>query len=139
MSPRADKMRSATLLILAPIVALVLYKLLTSIITKYKHAVLANRLGCKPLPVLPSLDPLGINNVIRMIKCNNVGRLPHHLMERNEISSKQEGRTVFTFQTHIVRNWLMFTCDPKNIQAILATQFKDFQLGPIRFGTFSPL
>jgi hypothetical protein len=137
--PLGYKMRSVTRLILSPLVALVLYKFLTLIITKYKHAGLANRLGCKPAPELPSRDPLGINNVIRMKKCNNAGRLLHHIMERNEISSKQEGRTVFTFRTHIFRNWLIFTCDPKNIQALLATQFDDFHLGSIRFGTFSPL
>lgn len=133
------KMRSVSLFILSPLVGLTLYWLLTSIITKFKHARLANRLGCKPPPTLPSRDPLGINNVVRMIKSNNVGRLPHYILERNEIVSKQEDRAVFTFQMHIARNWLISTCDPKNIQAILATQFKDFQLGPVRFGTLSPL
>jgi hypothetical protein len=132
-------MRSITPLILSPLVALVLYKLLKFIITKYQQASVAKRLGCKPPPELPSRDPLGINNMVRMIKSNNAGRLPHHFMERNEAVSKQEGRTVFTYQAHLARNWLIFTVDPKNIQAILATQFKDFELGPVRFGTFSPL
>jgi hypothetical protein len=31
------------------------------------------------------------------------------------------------------------TVDPKNIQAILATQFNDFSLGPSRRGSFWPL
>ena len=32
-----------------------------------------------------------------------------------------------------------FTIDPKNIQAVLATQFKDFGLGDMRNGNFNPL
>ena len=132
-------MCSTTLLILCPLTALILYKLFTFIIAKYRYARIAKILGCKPAPVLPTGDPLGIRNIIRLVKSNNAGKLLQYLMERTEIVSKQEGRPVFTYETHIVRNWLIATCDPKNIQAVLATQFKDFELGPIRFGTFSPL
>ena len=132
-------MTSITYLILCPFLALVLYKVFTAIITRHKHAELAKNLGCKPVPVYPDKDPLGIYNIIQIIKSNNAGRLPHYVVERIETTSKQEGREVLTFKTHIFRNWLHFTSDPKNIQALLATQFKDFCLGPIRFGTFSPL
>jgi hypothetical protein len=137
--PHLRKMHSAIRLILLPLVAFVLYKAVSSIIATYQHATAAKRNGCKPAPTLPSPDPLGIVNVVRLIQSNNRGKLLDLIKGRWEIVSKQEGRPVFTFQTHIVRNWLFATCDPKNIQAILATQFKDFELGPIRFGTFSPL
>jgi hypothetical protein len=33
----------------------------------------------------------------------------------------------------------LLTMDPKNIQTILATQFKDFGLGDTRIGNFNPL
>ncbi|KAG0649099.1 Cytochrome P450 [Hyphodiscus hymeniophilus] len=122
-----------------PIVAFVLYKIVTIVSTKYNQDKLAKSLGCKPAPVYPDVDPLGIYNLVKIIKRNNIGKLPHHVMERLETVSKQEGFRATTFQTHIARNWLFFTCDPKNIQALLATQFKDFELGPVRFGTFSPL
>jgi hypothetical protein len=126
-------------LLLWPLVAFVLYKTVSSIITKYQHATAARKYDCKPAPTLPSPDPLGIINIVRLIQSNNAGKLPDFVKNRTDIVSRHEGRPVFTFQTHIVRNWLFFTCDPKNIQALLATQFKDFELGPIRFGTFSPL
>ncbi|KAG9731232.1 cytochrome P450, partial [Aureobasidium melanogenum] len=39
----------------------------------------------------------------------------------------------------ILGNEAHFTSDPKNIQALLATQFKDFGLGSARIGNFGPL
>jgi len=132
-------MHSVIRLILWPLVAFVLYKVISSINTTIRLARAAKSKGCKPAPTFPSPDPLGIINVVRLIQSNNAGKLCDFVTDRVETVSRQEGRSVFTFQTHIVRNWLFFTCDPKNIQALLATQFKDFELGPIRFGTFSPL
>jgi hypothetical protein len=49
------------------------------------------------------------------------------------------GRPVHTMEAQFLRVPLLNTKDPKIVQAILATQFKEFELGPIRFGTFSPL
>jgi hypothetical protein len=34
---------------------------------------------------------------------------------------------------------MIFTVDPKNVQTILATQFKDFGLGDARNNNFKPL
>jgi hypothetical protein len=132
-------MQSVIQLLLWPLAAFVLYITASSVVTKYRHATAAKKYGCKPAPTLPSPDPLGIINIVRLIQSNNAGKLPEFIRNRPEIISKREGRPVFTFETHIMRNWLFFTCDPKNIQALLATQFKDFELGPIRFGTFAPL
>lgn len=119
--------------------AFLLYKLAATLLTHRRNASRAQQLGCKPLPSLPSPDPLGITNIVRLIQANNAGRFPDHINERVLALSRAEGRPVFTYQLHLMRNWLLFTCDPKNIQAVLATQFKDFELGPVRFGTFSPL
>jgi hypothetical protein len=132
-------MHSALRLLLLPVLAFAAYKVLSAILTSFRHAAAARKKGCKAAPTLASPDPLGIMNIVKLIKSNNAGQLPEFIRERIDSVSRQEGRSVFTFQTHIVRNWLFFTCDPKNIQAILATQFQDFELGPIRFGTFSPL
>lgn len=126
-------------LLLWPLIAFVIYKIVLAIATAYRHAQAANKQGCKPPPTFPTQDPLGMIDVVRLIKSNNAGRLPEYLTGRLDTVSRQEGRPVLTFQTHVVRNWFLWTIDPKNIQALLATQFKDFELGPIRFGTFSPL
>ncbi|KAJ9635627.1 hypothetical protein H2204_005801 [Knufia peltigerae] len=43
-----------------------------------------------------------------------------------------------TWYQNILGNWHHVTVDPKNVQAILATQFNNFELGPLRSGVFSP-
>ncbi|KAL1599827.1 hypothetical protein SLS60_007632 [Paraconiothyrium brasiliense] len=48
-------------------------------------------------------------------------------------------RKVYTYETKILGDKVLFTCDPRNIQAILATKFKDFELGQVRTGSFAPL
>lgn len=135
-----NTMHQAALLLFWPFAALVLYWVVSYITTSHRRAAMAKKLGCEPLPVYTwHKDPLGLGNVMEIIKENDLGRLPHHVVERFARISRQENRNVMTFTGHIFRNWLIATCDPKNIQAILATQFKEFELGPIRFGTFSPL
>lgn len=132
-------MRSSLLLLVWPVVAFSLYLVASYVTRRHKQSAEARRLGCKTAPTYPSVDPLGINNVVKLIKSNNAGQLPEHIKSRFDDVSKIAGQPLFTFQGHVFRNWLYATCDPKNIQAILATQFKEFELGPIRFGTFSPL
>lgn len=136
---RHSTMLSVLRSLLGLFLAFVLYKAVSAIVTTYRHAKAAKNNGCEPAPIEPSPDPLGLTNIMRLIQADKDGKLPDFMANRIEVLSRQEGRSVFTFQTHIARNWLFFTCDPKNIQALLATQFKDFELGPIRFGTFSPL
>jgi hypothetical protein len=65
--------------------------------------------------------------------------LPALAEQRVQTISDIENRNVTTF---IIRNLgrdLYFTVDPKNIQAVLATQFKDFELGEIRRRSVHPL
>ena len=99
----------------------------------------ARQWGCKPAPQFPSPDPLGIMPIKDIIKANEKGKLCEHLVERFDKVSKKEGRSVHTMHTQFLRVPAYQTRDPKIIQAILATQFKDFQFGVIRLGTFGPL
>ncbi len=48
--------------------------------------------------------------------------------------SKLHGRECATFKQHMLGQEVYFTSDPKNIQALLATKFDDFGLGPARRG-----
>jgi hypothetical protein len=132
-------MRPLFSLVAGSLAAYVVYRLVAVALSKYKRAATLQARGCREAPVFPSPDPLGITNVFRLIWANDAGRFLDYINERLAIVSKQEARPVLTFQTHIMRDWLYFTCDPKNVQALLATQFKDFELGPVRFGTFNAL
>jgi hypothetical protein len=119
--------------------AFLLYKTVTRIIANHRLSMKAKKLGCQPPPTFTSPDPLGLINVAKLYMANEQGRLPEYAVHRMDLTSKREGRSVFTIQLHIARNWLYFTHDPKNIQAMLAVNFASYELGPIRFGTFSPL
>ncbi|KIW01583.1 uncharacterized protein PV09_07056 [Verruconis gallopava] len=147
-NPFAMALRSAPLArlvmnpLLLPFLAIpsyLCYKLLFFVLRNARNARKARQLGCKPAPTFPSPDPLGIIPVANLFKANSTGYLPQHVLERFDTVSRQEGRPVHTFVAQLLRLPLYVTRDPKNIQAILATQFKDFELGPIRHGTFSPL
>lgn len=132
-------MNRFVLLLFGPLTAFALYLLVSKITKSHRQAATAKKLGCKPPPVYTTRDPIGLENILELTRENDAGHLPQHIAERFDRLSKREGYEVLTSTTHIFRNWLMATRDPKNVQAILATQFKEFSLGPIRFGTFSPL
>lgn len=53
--------------------------------------------------------------------------------------STREKRMVTTFRIRQMGSEIVFTCDPQNVQAMLATKFKDFELGPGRRHTLLPL
>lgn len=118
--------------------ALLFFKITTVLINRQRRAVKARELGCKPAPVYPS-DILGISGVRELLHHAKLMRIPTHVSERRDLMGKQEGRDVNTWTFTILGSWGHFTCDPKNIQAILATQFKDFGLGDVRIGNFHPL
>lgn len=52
--------------------------------------------------------------------------------ERQEMMSKKLGRVCSTFTFNMLGQTIFFTSDPENIKALLATQFGDFELGPLR-------
>lgn len=63
---------------------------------------------------------------------------PELLIKRERDMSELHGREVSTFKNYIMFQDVYFTSDPKNIQAMLATQFNDFCLGDARIGNMSP-
>jgi hypothetical protein len=128
-----------SVLFLSLVSSYLLYRIARFVLAYLSNARKAKNLGCLPAPEFPSPDPLGIVPVMNIIKANDAGKLPEHIIERFEKSSKKEGRPVHTMHTQFLRLGLFNTKDPKIVQAILATQFKDFELGPIRLGTFGPL
>jgi hypothetical protein len=122
-------------------VSYVLYKIISSIIISRRHAAAARQLGC--LPAHPKkqspLDPLGVQNIAEILVADKQARLPQYLKERVDEASDREGRVISTFHQNMMGAESFFTVEPKNIQALLATQFKDFGLGERRNGNFFPL
>ena len=54
------------------------------------------------------------------------------MVRRERVMSELHGREVATFKSYIAFQDVWFTSDPRNIQAMLAKQFDDYELGPSR-------
>ncbi|KAG9192422.1 unspecific monooxygenase [Alternaria panax] len=122
-------------------VSFVLYRIISSIIISRRHAAAARQLGCQPAyPRKQSpLDPLGIQNTARILAAKNEARLPQYMKEMVDDASATAGRAVTTLHQNMLGVESFFTVEPRNVQAILATQFKEFGLGERRNGNFFPL
>ncbi|KAJ5502300.1 Cytochrome P450 E-class CYP52 [Penicillium fimorum] len=105
----------------------------------WQHSRNAKRLGCGSLPMYPGKDPFGIDNLRQSLLADKAKLIPELAEKRFKVIGDQEKRIV---TTHCFRNLgrtHISTVDPKNVQAILATQFKDFDLGPVRQISMHPL
>jgi len=105
----------------------------------WQHSRKAKSLGCGNLPLFPCKDPLGIDNLKQTLAADKEKLLPQLSERRVQIISDQENRYVTSFILRNLGRNHIFTIDPKNIQAVLATQFKDFELGQARHASMHPL
>jgi hypothetical protein len=86
-------------------------------------------LGCKPVPVWRVWDLFGIIMPVMMTKAMNGNRLSEEIHNIVKEVREREGGQCTTFQVYYPPGVLhFFTFDPRNLQAVLATQFKDFQI-----------
>ncbi|KAF2738015.1 cytochrome P450 52A12 [Polyplosphaeria fusca] len=132
-------MHSSILLGLWALCAGILYKVITTVASERRHRKKERQLGCKRPVELKSWDGFGIEIVRNILKADKECRLPQHLKERTDAAIAAAGRPVTTFSQNLLGNTEIFTIDPKNVQAVLATQFKDFGLGHVRNNNFYPL
>jgi cytochrome P450 len=115
------------------LVSFVLGRIILKYVEGRRRASTANRLGCKPPPVLRHRLPLGIDLIQRALKSDRGQYFPvDQIRKFEEIGAE-------TYQYTTLGQNIISTRDPKNIQALLATQFDDFGLGPFRRGNFMPL
>ena len=126
-------MQAYYLVALWAVVAWFIFRRIESWITSRRHAREAERLGCKPPPSKRNRLPLGIDFVREALQSDRDKVFPDFM----HTVYKRMGST--TFQHHIMGGTGFSTNDPKNIQALLATQFKDFGLGSRRQGMLAPL
>ncbi|PIG86239.1 hypothetical protein AARAC_004696 [Aspergillus arachidicola] len=98
------------------------------------HRLRARRLGCKPAFVRPSRLPLGIDNLARSFIATR-----NQVLQNDDVAVYEELGRRPTWVQNVLGSWYHTTTDPENVKAILATQFKDFELGPLRFNLMEPL
>jgi hypothetical protein len=115
------------------LLAFILVKVVSNFYSSRYHARRAKELGCQPAFQRPYHLPFGVDMWHRLLKADKVNMLPNELDDiANEL-----GRG--TWEQYFLGTPNYVTTDPKNIQAILATQFNDFEIGPVRRGNFFPM
>jgi cytochrome P450 len=115
------------------ILCFVIYHSLARVL-EYRHNLArARELACEDPIRQKNRLPLGIEWIWRSLKADK-----QHSVLNLTIQRFQDLGTM-TFRASVLGTATIFTADEKNIQAILATQFKDFDIGPVRRANFSPL
>lgn len=108
------------------------------LLTTWHHARNADKNGCGAIPTYPS-DYFGIKNLRQAIDADKEKLLPRMWERRMREMQDIHGRYVTTFRINFLFSQSIFTVEPRNIQAMLATQFKDFELGYRRREVLHPL
>lgn len=104
----------------------ILHRILDTLVRKYQWRRKAKQLGCQPVPVEPTRWPLGIDMVLKLLEADREQRTPDFVFNRYKAMRR------YTWRIRILGTENFTTADPKNIQAILATQFGDFIMGEAR-------
>ena len=111
------------------------YYVISSILASRYHARRAAELGCKPAFQRPYRWPLGIDLAKGVMDADKQDIVPTFFQELYENECQKSA----TWEQNFLGTPNFATVDPKNIQAMLATQFNDFCLGHTRKNNFAPL
>lgn len=116
------------------LVALVLsLTLLRSVSNNIRHARNARQLRTRDPPLRVNRLPLGFDFLRRLLRATAEGRIAEEMVS----VYKETGAK--TLKLHVLGRTQFYTMEPKNIQAMLATQFSDFSLGKSREISLRPM
>jgi hypothetical protein len=105
-----------------------------SLFIRLRYIQKAKQLGCLPPVTRPYHWPWGLDTLYSLSQADKAQRVPEWLLESFDLVGRKT-----TWQQNDLGKTNIYTCDPKNIQAILATRFQDFELGETRRQSFFPL
>jgi hypothetical protein len=127
------------LLLILPLAVAVIFTI-HLVITHVRQAAEAKSLGCQPAPLFRAWDIFGAQNFKIEMNGMKTNRLSYAFLDRKKEMSAKIGRDCKTFRIKYPpgETWF-YTFDPKNLQAVLATQFQDFQQPAARVGAFQAL
>ena len=96
--------------------------------------------GCSPAPLFRPWDLLGIANFRIELNGMKINALSQAFIDRKREMSLKLGRDCKTFRIYYPpgETWY-YTFEPRNLQAVLATQFGDFQQPQFRVAAFERL
>jgi len=118
------------LLLAGSAAALLLIRYLVRVFNEYQQS---RSWNCLPPISYSNRLPLSYDLVQRLDKADKKGIVP------SEFEKVVEEAGATTFHTFVLGTRSVFTIDPKNVQAVLATQFNDFELGATRRNNFFPV
>ncbi|KAI6245539.1 Cytochrome P450 [Erysiphe necator] len=114
-------------------VAYLVYVVVTKYFRSRRIARLARELGCEKPRMMKNKFPLGIDLALRAIYADKHQIYPVDSVKR---LYEMDGPT---YEMNLLGMSIISTSDEENIKAMLAVQFKDFDLGDCRRGSFWPL
>ncbi|CRG86753.1 hypothetical protein PISL3812_03764 [Talaromyces islandicus] len=120
------------LAVIAGLIALY-FVVLRPVYDYFRHAANARRLHCETPHTKTNSLPLGIDHIRRMNAADKRDMIPDEVLT----IYKEEG--VSSFQHWLGGRRQLFTAEPRNVQAILATQFNDFEIPENRQLNFLPM
>ncbi|KAK7545388.1 cytochrome P450 71A23 [Phyllosticta citricarpa] len=111
----------------AVLLALLVVNLVDRVVRRLRIARKAKARGCLPVPVEPTKWPLGIDMVLAGLRADREQRTPDFIVARFNAMGPR-----YTWRLRILGTENFITAEPKNVQAVLATQFGDFIMGAAR-------
>lgn len=136
---KLEKLFMRTWFVPALVALAVAGRLLLFVYSTWRHARKARSLGCEEAAFYTSHDAFGISTLFETLGAAKDKLLPPLAEKCIAFLSRQYDRYVSTFRLRQAGRENLFTADPKNIQAMLATQFNDFCLGDMRRNVAEPV
>ncbi|KIX00684.1 uncharacterized protein Z518_09749 [Rhinocladiella mackenziei CBS 650.93] len=126
-------MNQSLIAVLGLLALSIVYFFVVCFLSNRYHARKARELGCQPPNQRPHRLPFGIDLTWQMIQADRDQVVPDMFLDVYREVRKP------TWIQNLLGTMTFTTCDPKNIQALLATQFHDFEIGELRRGNFFPM
>ncbi|KAK4693022.1 hypothetical protein P7C71_g4292, partial [Lecanoromycetidae sp. Uapishka_2] len=117
------------------VLAVIILRLVYSVIQYRHHQAKALRRGCGSLPALPRKDPLGFVRIFKLLKAKR----EQNFLPFVAALFDSAGHDVYTVSDRLMGRNIIWTRDPENMRAILTSQVKDFDIGVARVGSLGPL
>ncbi|KAI3394540.1 hypothetical protein diail_2589 [Diaporthe ilicicola] len=103
-----------------------IYLLNTLVVIPIQYARKSHALGCGSVPLEPTRWPLGLDIVRAGLAADRDQRTPDFVTDRFLAMGR------YTFRIRILGTSNFITAEPRNVQAVLASQFDDFVMGRAR-------
>lgn len=119
--------------VLAFVALYIVYWIVQRSVQFQHHSSIIFKNGCKPVATYPHRDPIfGLDLFLENSKLSRTGGLWDRTRER------YLALNCWTFSQLLLGNRVINTAEPENVKALLATQFKEFELPPRRKEVYFP-